>query len=144
MSEQTTASAIISFCTNWEDEAARFYQELAGRFPEQAERFSAMADACAKHKALVQRTYQETVSDILETGYAFNGFQPSTYLVDLTLAPDATLDQAAALAIRLEEQAVAFYQEVSRRGQSLLATIPRAFNKVASKRSERLAQLRAM
>ena len=144
MSEQITASAIISFCGEWEDEAARFYEQLAQRFEPQGAIFSTMAKECAKHKALVLRTYQETVSDILETGYAFTDLKPGDYLVDLTLADGVTLVEATARAIQLEEQAVAFYQEVTRRSQSLLATIPRAFSKVATKRGERLSQLRAL
>ena len=144
MSEQHTASAIISFCADWEDQAARFYEALAGRFPEQAARFKAMAGECAKNKALVQRTYQETVSDILETGYAFTDFVPTDYLVDLTIPENISLEQAIAQAMNLEEKAASFYQEVARRSQSLWATIPRAFTKVAAKHREKLAQLRTM
>ncbi len=144
MSEQYTASAIISFCADWEDQTARFYETLAERFSEQAARFRVMAGECVKHKALVQRTYQETVSDILETGYAFNDFNPSGYLVDLAVPEGMQLAQAVAQAVLLEVKAIAFYQEVARRSQSLLATIPRAFTKVAAKRTERLAQLRAL
>jgi len=144
MSEQHTASAIISFCADWEDQAARFYEVIAERFPEQADRFKAMAGECAKNKALVQRTYQETVSDILETGYAFSDFEPDDYLVDLTIPGNISLEQAIAQAMNLEEKAAAFYQEVARRSQSLLATIPRAFTKAAVKHKERLAQLRNM
>jgi rubrerythrin len=144
MSEQITASAIISFCGEWEDAAASFYEQLAQRFVSQSALFTNMARDCAKHKALVLRTYQETVSDILETGYAFTDLKPGDYLVDLTIADGMTLAQAIARAILLEEKAVAFYQEVTRRSQALLATIPRAFSKVAAKRGERLAQLRAL
>jgi rubrerythrin len=144
MSEQITASAVISFCSEWEDQAARFYQTLAEHFAAQAQVFNAMASECAKHKALVQRTYQETVSDILETGYAFTDLKPSEYQSDLTVAADTTLTQAVAQAIALETNAVAFYMEVTRRSEGLLATIPRAFTKVASKRAERLQKLRAL
>ena len=144
MSEQITASAIISFCGEWEDEAAHFYEQLAQRFIDQGALFNNMAKDCAKHKALVLRTYQETVSDVLETGYAFTDLKPADYLVDLSLPNDTTLAQAAVSAIQLEERAISFYQEVTRRSQSLLATIPRAFSKVATKRLERLAQLRTL
>jgi rubrerythrin len=144
MDEQITASAIISFCGEWEDEAVRFYEQLAQRFEAQQTRFDAFAKECARHKALVLRTYQETVSDILETGYAFTDLEPRDYLVDLAISEGMTLAQAINQAIVLEEQAVAFYQEVTRRSQSLLATIPRAFSKVAGKRNERLTQLRTL
>jgi rubrerythrin len=144
MDEQITASAIISFCGEWEDEAAQFYEQLAQRFTDHGATFSAMAKECARHKTLVLRTYQETVSDILETGYAFTDLKPEDYLVDLTLSESATLSQGLACAILLEERAISFYQEVTRRSQSLLATIPRAFSKVAIKRSERLAQLQTL
>jgi rubrerythrin len=144
MSEQITASAIISFCGEWEDAANRFYEQLAQRFIIHGALFNTMAKDCAKHKALVLRTYQETVSDILETGYAFTDLKPGDYLVDLTVSENMTLAQGITCAIHLEEKAIAFYQEVTRRSQSLLATIPRAFSKVAAKRSERLALLRTL
>ena len=50
MSEQITASAIISFCGEWEEEASRFYEQLAQRFEPQGAIFSTMAKECAKHK----------------------------------------------------------------------------------------------
>ncbi|MHB9032262.1 MAG: ferritin family protein [Anaerolineae bacterium] len=142
MDEQITASAVISFCADWEDQAARFYETLAQRFPEHAGLFKTMANDCIKHKNLVQRTYQETVSDILETGYAFTDFKPQGYLVSLDNAQSESLAQAKVQAIALESSAVDFYQEVARRSKSLLATIPHAFLKVAAKRQERLAALR--
>ena len=141
MNEHITASAIISFCSDWEDQAARFYETLAVKFPAQSAAFRAMAGECAKHKALVLRTYQETVSDILETGYAFSGLKPEVYLVPLEIPGGAVLEQAKQQAVKLETNAVAFYQEVAMRSKSLLATIPRAFQKVAAKRQDRLTQL---
>lgn len=144
MSEQITASAVISFCSDWEDAAARFYQTLSTCFDGQAQLFGAMAAECVKHKALIQRTYQETVSDILETGYAFTDLKPADYEVNLTVTSETTLDEALAQAAALETSAVAFYQEVAKRSQGLLATIPRAFSKVAAKRAERLAKLRSL
>ena len=144
MSEQITASAVISFCSDWEDAAARFYQTLSTCFDGQAQLFGAMAAECVKHKALIQRTYQETVTDALETGYSFEGLNLQEYVVDLSLAPDADLNAAIDVAVALEKRAIAFYEDVARRSQSLLATIPRAFERVAQRRSERLSELEAM
>jgi hypothetical protein len=48
------------------------------------------------------------------------------------------------MAIDLEEKATAFYQEVAERSQSLLATIPAAFKRVAKKRTVRKHQWEAL
>ena len=55
-----------------------------------------------------------------------------------------SLAEALGMAIGLEEKAVAFYEEVAERSQSLLATIPGAFRRVAKRRRRRKAALEAM
>jgi len=142
--QQLTAAAIISFCERLQDDSARFYEELARRFPEHRRAFEGYAQRCERDKTQIQRTYQETVTDALETGYSFEGLSLQEYVVDLSLAPDADLNAAIDVAVALEKRAIAFYEDVARRSQSLLATIPRAFERVAQRRSERLSELEAM
>ena len=55
-----------------------------------------------------------------------------------------TLGGAVALAIALEETAIAFYQDVAEASESLLATIPRAFKRVARTRRRRKDKLQAL
>jgi rubrerythrin len=47
-------------------------------------------------------------------------------------------------AIKLEEEASRFYKDAAERSQSLLATIPRAFKKVAERRGSRKAKLESL
>jgi len=141
MTEQITASAIISFCERLQDESARFYDELATRFPDHRPAFQGYARRCERNKTQIVRTYQETVTDALETGYSFDGLDLKEHTVDLTLPEGVDLVEALDTALELEEMAIAFYEEVAERSESLLATIPRAFQRVAKRRRQRQAEL---
>ena len=139
-----TASAIISFTEELEDESSAFYTALAERWPENKETFQAFSKGGAKHKTWVVRTYQETISDALEASYAFEGMSLADYAVETTLAEDADYADALKMALALEEKACAFYLDVARRSESLLATIPSAFKRVAKKRGKRKPKLKSL
>ncbi len=135
MSEQhVTASTVISFAEELENRSTAFYTQLGDRFAEHEDAFRRYAKDCTKNKTLVTRTYQETVSDALETGYSFEGLDLGAYAVDFGLAEGLSLSDALGKAMALEESAAAFYHDVAERSRSLLATIPRAFTRVAKKR----------
>ena len=139
-----TASAVISFSQELEDSCSRFYEELAQMFAECRDAFLGFARDGNRNRLLITRTYQETITDALEAGFAFEGLRLEGHLVELTLPVDMSLAEALGMAIGLEERAVAFYEEVAERSQSLLATIPGAFRRVARKRRRRKAELEAM
>jgi hypothetical protein len=142
--QQITAAAIISFCTDLEARSQAFYQALGERFSEQADAFGRFAKDCAKSSTTVVRTYQETVTDALETGFSFEGIVLSNYAIDTDLPKGIDLAGATAQAIALEETAIAFYQDVAEASESLLATIPRAFKRVARTRRRRKDKLQAL
>jgi rubrerythrin len=153
MSEQPlTAAAIIRFSTDLEARSEAFYRALAAlaeRYPGQQATFARFAVDCAKSSTTVTRTYQETITDALEAGFSFEGIALSDYAADADLPEEISADalrpsQAIAQAIALEEKAIAFYQDVAEASESLLATIPRAFRRVARTRRRRLEQLRAL
>ena len=151
MSEQPlTAAAIISFSTDLEARSQAFYQALAalaalaGRFAGQQATFAGFAQDCAKSSVTVTRTYQETITDALEAGYSFEGIVLSDYAADADLAEGIDLPQAVAQAMALEEKAIAFYEDVAEASRALLATIPRAFTRVARTRRRRLDKLQAI
>ena len=138
--EQLTASAIVRFSAELEADSAAFYEELGRRLPEYEKIFSRFAQACLKTAKQVQRTYQETVTDALETGFAFEGLRMEDYDVNLVLPgfrPDSGRDpgydrlRALEQAMALETTAGAFYEDVADRSSGLLATIPRAFKRAA-------------
>jgi len=145
MGETTiTASAIISFAQRLEDNSAAFYQRLAALFTEQAELFQAFAGEGSKNKKVILRTYQETISDALEAGFAFEGMCLGDYEVEAEVPQGTSYAEALALAIELEEKAGKFYLDVAERSRSLLATIPMAFKRVAKKRNKRKDKLQAL
>jgi rubrerythrin len=142
--QQITASIIISFSRRLQEDSARFYEELAERFPDQRRVFEGYARRCERNGTQIVRTYQETITDALEAGFAFEGLSLSEYRIDVELPDEVDLDEAVDRALQLEERAVAFYREVADRSRSLLATIPRAFDRVAKRRGRRIADLKAL
>jgi rubrerythrin len=139
-----TAAAIIRFSTDLEDHSQGFYQALAERFSGQRATFDRFAVDCAKSSTTVTRTYQETITDALEAGFSFEGISLSNYAVDLDVPEGIDLGQALSKALALEETAIAFYQDVAEASESLLATIPRAFRRVARTRRRRRDKLQAL
>ena len=136
-----TAAAIISHATALEASSAGFYQTLAGRFPEQGQAFEAFAQACQKSGVQITRTYQETVTDALETGFAFPDLRLDAYALDVDLPDGIDLQGAVVRAVALEETALAFYQDVGPQSASLLASMARAFKRAARVRRRRLEKL---
>ena len=142
--EHLTASSIISYVQDLEDRSAAFYSELPERFEGHRETFLKFGAESKKNKVAVVRTYQETITDALEACFSFEGLDLASYTVDTTLPEDVNLGKALQVALALEDAAVRFYIEVAERSQALLATIPRAFRRVARKRSKRKEQLEAL
>lgn len=145
MSESSvTASGVIHFTEELEDAAASFYEGLAQRFVAQKDAFGAFARDSRKNKTLVVRTYQETITDALEACYCFEGLMLNDYAPVAALSEQAGLSDAVGVGLALEEQAVRFYLDVAQRSQALLATIPRAFRRVAELRGKRKDALQAL
>jgi rubrerythrin len=141
---QITASAVISFSEGLEDRASAFYEALSAMFPAQEDVFLGFVDESRKNKVLLIRTYRETVSDALETGFAFEGLELQAHMVGTALAEGTDLAEALQTALEMEEKAAAFYLRVAELSRSLLATIPRAFRRVARRRDERCQVLRSI
>ena len=145
MSEQSiTTAAIIRFSEALEDTSSEFYSELANRWPDEQDAFSTFARDSEKDKTLIVRTYQETISDALEASYCFEGMRLGDREIDMTLSAGSAYPAALEAAIIVEDRACDFYLEVAERSESLLATIPRAFRRVAKKRNKRKARLERM
>jgi len=139
-----TTAAIISFSEELEENSSAFYQALAERWPEQKDTFLTFAKEGEQNRTQVVRTYQETISDALEASYSFEGLDLAGYAVETTLREDTTYKEALTMALALEDKACAFYVDVAARSEALLATIPRAFKRVAKKRDKRRTKLQTM
>ena len=126
-----TASAVVSFSQDLERRAAEFYEVLERHFPEHVVALRDFALVCIKTSVEVIRTYQETVSDALETGFSFSGISLSDYRIDLILPESPTWDEALQMARALEDTASAFYQDAATSSEGLLASIQRTFKRAA-------------
>ena len=140
----TTASQVIRFAKELEDKAAKFYEGLATRYPEAKEIFSSFVKENRKNKILVQRAYNEVVTDAIETGFSFEGFEADAYMVDVDLAQDAHLSHAVKKALEIEEKIQKFYTTAAQMSKALLADIPRLFERIAKKETERKAKLTSL
>jgi len=138
-----TASAIISFAEKLEEDSSKFYEELAERYVEGKETFLSFSKESRKNRVLVIRTYQETITDALEACF-IKGLNLSDYLAETRLEEGMSYSDALKVAIELEEKASKFYSDVAERSKSLLATIPRAFRKVAERRNNRKTKLKSL
>jgi len=138
-----TASVVMGHLGRLEEASVAWYCSLAERFPAQAPALERCAAVCGKNQTQVQRTYQETVTDALETGFAFEGLDLSRYGGVPQALPES-LDQALEESIALEERAAACYEDVAARSARLLATIPRALQRAAEGRRRNAAALRAL
>lgn len=136
-----TASAVISFVERLEEDTAKFYDWLAASYPEHKEMFLAFAKDCRKNKTLVTRTYQETVTDALETGYSFKGLVLNDFMPHVEWQEKMTLAMALESAISLEKKTVDLYADLTARSKTLLSTIPSAFRKMADNRAAHLSRL---
>jgi len=139
-----TTATIINFSERLEESSAKFYEALAERLAEHKDTFLAWAKESRKNKVLITRTYQETITDALEAGFCFEGLNLRGYTFEKTLPAGASHAEALKMAIALEEKAQQFYLDVAERSQALLATIPRAFRRVAETRGRRKVELQAM
>ena len=140
-----TASAIISFAEKLEAESSRFYRNLAQKCEgNHKETLLFFANESDKNKKLITRTYQETISDALEACFSFEGINLNDYRIQTALTDETNVSEALKTAMELEEKASKFYLDVAERSRSLLATMPRAFGKVAEKRGNRKIKLRSL
>jgi len=127
-----------------EDASAAFYEKLAQKFAQGQDAFLGFAKESKKNKTHLVRTYQETISDALEAMFSFEGLTLPDHDFDAALAEDIDFREAVEMAVEIEEKTSKLYVQIAEQAQSLLATIPRAFSRVAKTRRAREETLQAM
>ena len=140
--ELNTAAAVIRYVSNLELESATLYEKWSQLHEELRSIFDKFSKENKKSEQKVKRAYYSVVSDALETGFCFKGFQS-----DLTipkLRREATMTEILEQAIDLESGIRDFYVEAADLSRCLLADVPREMQKVAKARIERIGQLQAM
>lgn len=137
--ELNTASATVAFYSRLEDQAEKFYEELARneKYGKGRETFLAFARENKKHREMVLRVYREVVTDAIETCYSFTGLNESDYGVDTELTEDMGYSDILGIALKVEENIRKFCIDANERSRSLLADLPQAFEKVAKRKASR-------
>jgi hypothetical protein len=138
-----TCSEGISFSRELETVSAKFYEELARRFPEDSEVFLSYAAANKKNVSNIERTYFGVITDAIEGCFAFN-IEPTDYALDVELPGGIGRAGAADKAVTNEETIVRFYADAAEQSKGTMADVPRAFLLVAKKRGQRIEELKAL
>jgi len=138
-----TASETLSFIRELEEKAAKFYEDIARRFPKNGEDFLSFAKENRKYNKQVQMAYQYVITDAIEGCYAFD-LDPDNYTFETDLPQDAGLADAVNKALAIEDKIIGCYNDGAEQSMSLLADVPRNFKIVVRKRSSRLEKLKSL
>ena len=138
-----TTSATVSFAKKLEDESAAFYEDLARRYAKDEDSFLSFAKENKKNVAQTQRTYYGVITDAIEGCFAFN-IDSEAYVIETTLAGNASYSDALDKAIKLEEKIGKFYLDAAEQSKPLMADLPRLFVLIAKKRDSRIAKLKEL
>ena len=139
----TTSAAVINFAERLEDNSAKFYEDLAERYTESREIFLTLVQKNKKNRIMVKRVYNEVVSDALETGFSFEGLDVNEHIVEGTVTEDVPLSDVVQRALDVEEEIQKFYLNAAEMSKSLLADIPRVFERMAKERDKRKKKLKS-
>ena len=137
-----TASEIVKFAGELEEKSANFYEKMAERFPERKDIFLSFAKENRKCKKMVQRAYSEVVSDALETGFSFEGMESGKYLIETNFSQNEDVRLLLNKALEMEKKIQKFYLDAAEKSKSLLADVPRVFERIGKKREERKHKIR--
>jgi len=135
-----TCSQIISLAKKFENESAKFYEEMSRRYTKDADVLLSFAKENGKNIVQIERAYYEVISDALEGCFAFN-VGPDDYTFKTELQDKASYPDALGKAIEMEEKIIKFYSDAAEQSKSLMADVPRNFVIVAKKRSNRIPKL---
>jgi len=137
-----TASETVSFVKELEEKSAKFYEDLAQRYPKDEDVLLSYAKENKKYFTQIQRAYYSVITDAIEGGYAFD-LEADDHTLDTELAEQASYSDALDKAVEIEEKMIRFYTVAAEQSMSLMADIPRNFKIVARKRQKRIQQLKS-
>jgi rubrerythrin len=139
-----TASAAISFSEKLESDSAKFYEDLAHKFPGAADMCLSFSEENRKLFTAVQRAYYSVISDALEGCFCFEAVDTDDYPINTDLADVDTQSEALARAVEQEQTIIRFYTAAYEASRSLIADVAMAFRKTARKRGARISALQAL
>lgn len=139
-----TASAALSFHRQLQEQAAKFYEELARRFAKDKDTFLVFAKEHMKHQKEVQRAYNYIITDAMEACFAFEGMNEEDYQIDIELKKDLNYEDALSKAINIEEKTYNFCVDGAKRSRGLLHDVPEALDFVAKQTTRRKQILKSL
>ena len=137
-----TASAAVRFAKQLEDDSRDLYERVSDRYPDWQPTLAPFIRENTRNVGSIDRAYIGVVSDALDTQFAFEGIDTDDYRL-VTDLPDSPDEVIAVLAAN-EDTIIAFYRAAADSSRDLLADVPRAFERIASKRSRRAEILGAL
>lgn len=113
MANLGTINEILDFAMEKEDEAARFYSNLAARMgkPWMADVFRQFADEELKHKIKLEGVKDGRL--LLSAAGKVADLKLADYLVDAAESPDMTYQDALLLAMQREKASFRLYQDLA-------------------------------
>ena len=131
-----TASAVISFAKELEENSIKYYEKLIQKFPKDSETFLSFIKENKKNIVLVKRVYYEVITDAIEGCFSFEGLDTDNYIFNQKVSADASYSNVLESAIKMEEKIQKFYLGSAEMSKSLLADIPRLFERIAKKKEK--------
>ena len=139
-----TASAVISFAKELEENSIKYYENFIQKYPKDKEIFLSFIKENKKNIVLVQRVYCEVITDAIEGCFSFEGLDTDNYIFSQKVSVDASYTKVLESIIKMEEQIQKFYLDSAEMSNSLLADFPRLFERIAQKRDNRKIQLESI
>jgi len=136
-----TASAVISFAKELEENSIKYYEKLIQKFPQSKGTFLSFIKENKRNIISVQRVYQEVITDAIEGCFSFEGLDTNDYKFNTDLPTKTNYTEALKNAIEVEEKIQKYYSDSAEMSKSLMADIPRVFERIAKKRDKRMMQL---
>jgi len=138
-----TASAVVSFCRQLEEDGAKFYEDLAQKYDKDRETFLSFAKENRRNIADIERAYYGVISDALEGCFSFDiDADNRRFKTELAEAP--SYSDVLGKAIEVEDKIIKFYLDAAEQSKALMADVPRAFQRVVKKRTERKGKLQSL
>ncbi len=133
----------ISFSRKLETESAAFYEAVADRFPEDAEIFAEFAEENKKFITQIEQAYYGVSTDTIEGPFVFD-LEKDGYELGDAFSGQTGLAEALKIAIEMEEKIIAYYKVAAEKSKRLMADVPRSFNMVVKKKTDRISRLRVL
>jgi rubrerythrin len=135
-----TASEVISFVRELENESAKFYDMLSQKYAQNSDILLSFAKENGKNTAQVERSYYGVITDAIEGCFAFD-VDPDMYAFKTDLAENASYSDGLNKAMEIEEKIIKFYSDAAEQSKTLMADVPRVFKIIAKKREKRVVDL---